>query len=124
MLGSSEEIKMTTNSTATGSTSFYGFLDVVNGKGPCRETENVYKKAKLVYKKMLGLCRPLARERLDKMKGGRYILLPEDPRTVGCAPGLKQQEAMEEMKEELVGQFNKLINADRVSGDRARRYDR
>ena len=113
---------MTTNSTATGSTSFYGFLDVVNGKGPCRETENVYKKAKLVYKKMLGLCRPLARERLDKMKGGRYILLPEDPRTVGCAPGLKQQEAMEEMKEELVGQFNKLINADRVSGDRARRY--
>ena len=63
---------------STASTNFYGFLEAVTGKGPCRDTELVYKKAKMIYKKMLGLCRPLAKERLKDLMGERHILLSDD----------------------------------------------
>ena len=109
-------------STLTGGTSFYSFVDILSGKGPTQETENVYKKAKVIYTKMLGLCRPLARERVPQINTQRYILLTESRESVGCAPGLKQKAAMDRFEQGMVECFHLLINADRVTGARASLY--
>ena len=103
---------------STTSTNFYGYLEAVAGKGPCRDTEIVYKKAKVIYKKMIGLCRPLARERLQEITGERHILLSDDHRAVGCAPGLLKKHTMDELRKELVGHLHRLVEADRASGVR------
>ena len=76
------------------------FVGVLNGKGPCRESENAYKKAKTIYTKMLGLCTG----------------------AVGCAPGMKQRTAMEKLEGELVTCFRLLIHADRATSERAKLY--
>ena len=107
---------------STTSTNFYGYLEAVAGTGPCRDTEMVYKKAKVIYKKMIGLCRPLARDRLQELTGERHILLSDDNRAVGCAPGLLKKNTMDELRRELVGHLHRLIEADRASGIRVNDY--
>ena len=109
---------------STASTNFYGWVDAIHFKGPCRDTELVYKKAKMIYKKMLGLCRPLAKERLKDLMGERHILLSDDGGAVGCAPGLLKKNTMDELKRELHGHLYRLIESDRASGDRVCEFHR
>merc|ERR1712004_218667 len=76
---------------STVSTNYYGYLEAVAGKGPCRDSESVYRSCKKIYKKMIGLCRQLPVSRYPDITGGRYILLSEDGSAVGSAPGLRKE---------------------------------
>ena len=104
---------------STVSTNYYGYLEAVAGKGPCRDSESVYRSCKKIYKKMIGLCRQLPVSRYPDITGGRYILLSEDGSSVGSAPGLTKRNTMDELKGELTGHLQRLIESDRASSDRA-----
>ena len=104
------------------SINYYGYLEAVAGKGPCRDSEPIYRSCKKIYKKMLGLCRPLDQGRYKELAGNRHILLSEDGGEVGCAPGLPEKNTMDELKREISGQLQRLIESDIASGDRARDY--
>ena len=107
---------------STVSTNYYVYLEAVAGKGPCRDSEPIYRSCKKVYKKMLGLCQPLDKGRYKKLTGSWHIILSEDGGEVGCAPGLPKKKTMEELKGEISSQLHRLIESDIASGDRARDY--
>ena len=107
---------------STVSTNYYGYLEAVAGKGPCRDSESIYRSCKKVYKKMLGLCQPLDKGRYKKLTVSQHIILSEEGGEIGCAPGFPKKNTMEELKGEISSQLYRLIESDTASGDRARDY--
>ena len=65
-------------------------------KGPCKDSEKVYKEVKLQYKKLTSLCSPT--DGPPDLALEDCILLSENPPVAGVPPGRSGSEGVEEMQ--------------------------
>ena len=90
------------------------------GKGPCRESEKVYKEVKLLYKRLKSLCSPT--DNPPDVTLEDCILLSDNPPLAGIPPGRSGSERVEETQQELWRVYNKLRASDRAAGGRAEEF--
>ena len=100
----------------TASTAGPRFADLLD-KGPCRDTERVYKEVKLLSKKLKSLCTPT--DNPPDAALSDCILISDNPPLAGTPPGRSEMERVEETQQELWGAFNKLRASVRTAGGRA-----
>ena len=89
-------------------------------KGPCRDSEKVYKEVKLQYKKLTSLCS--STDGPSDLALGDCILLSDNPPVAGVPPGRSETERVEEMQRELWRAYNKLRASSRTAGGRAEEF--
>ena len=90
------------------------------GKGPCRESEKVYKEVKLLYKRLKSLCSPT--DNPPDVTLEDCILLSDNPPLAGIPPGRSGSERVEETQQELWRVYNRLRASDRAAGGRAEEF--
>ena len=101
--------------TASSSAPRYG--DLLE-KGPCKDTERVYKMCAKEYKKLKALCVPAPLQPSDvDLKD--CILLSDNPPLAGIPPGRSDLGRVEETQQELWRAYNELRASVRAAGGRA-----
>ena len=108
-------------------------LEVILAKGPCRETEKIYRAAKNLHKEMLAVCKPLSPNQFvipdengsaglpskqlveEWVASGKAIILTEDPLTFGVPPGTGGLKTFTDFEERLGAFHRNLLEATKLS---------
>ena len=109
---------MAASSSSSSSTTL---LSLLNHKGPCSASEAVYRSVKEIHRKMISLCKPLSNlaaidESFQLTLVEPYIVISEEPKVIGLPPGLRANEKVSRMENELGLLHQKIILADRTPG--------
>ena len=99
-----------------------GFLETVRSKGPCTYSEAAFKIVKEIHRKMISFCEPLPSgvfESLGAESSSHIIIISEEPRTIGCPPGIRQADLFHELEVQLWAIPGRVISADRSPSPRA-----
>ena len=90
-------------------------------KGPCKDTERVYKRCAKEYKKLKALCAPSPHQPPD-VELGDCILLSDNPPRAGIPPGRVDWERVEQTQQELWRAYNELRASVRTPNGRAKEF--
>ena len=113
-----------TESTSTGSSGigiWIGFLETIHQKGANTYSEAALKVVKEVHRKMVTYCKPLPSGVFESLSenSSHYIIISEEPKTIGCPPGLRQADLFHKLEVELWAIHDRVIGADRSANPRA-----
>ena len=118
-------VSLTESSTAGSSDIgvWINLLQTLKSKGPCTFSEAALKVVKEVHRKMISFCKPLPSGVVESLSlrpmTAHQIIISEEPRTIGCPPGLRQIELFHRLEAELWGIHDRVVAADRSANPRA-----